>query len=354
MSYPGIYVAACATWLPPPVPVAKAIADGHCDEMLAARTGALSVAVADTESAPEMAARAARIALGRAGYGPADIDLILHANFFYQGHDVWAPASYVQRVAVGNSCLAMEVRQASNGGMAAVELACAYLAADARRTAALVTTGDKCGPPGFDRWRSDQGTVYADGGTALVLSRQRGFARLRSLITVGDPELEGMHRGDDPFGPVPLSSRPTVDLNACKRAFLTRTGTSHAVARVSAGQESAIKQALAEAGVELEGIDRIALPHLGRRRLQVGYFRRFGLAPEVTTWLWSRRVGHLGGGDPIAGLEHLVTTGALGPGGLCLLVSVGAGFTWSAAVVEILERPGWAGTRLDPGASPPG
>ncbi|MGW6603252.1 ketoacyl-ACP synthase III family protein [Streptomyces sp. NPDC055036] len=339
-----LHIASCATWLPPAVTVDREIADGHCDPATAAATEALAVVIAGEESAPEMAARAARTALDRAGSRPEEIDLVLHASFFYQGHDLWAPASYVQREAVGNSCPAMEVRQVSNGGMAAVELAAAYLAADPRRSAALVTTGDRFRPPGFDRWRSDPGTVYADGGTALVLSRHDGFAALRSLATVSVPELEGMHRGADPFGPAPFSGRPVVDLEACKRAFLAEHGVPYAVARVAAAQETAIERALSEAGTDLAGIDRIALPHLGRRRLEAGYFRRFGIEEKTTTWPWSRRIGHLGAGDPIAGLDHLVADGELAAGDTCLLVSVGAGFSWSCAVVEILRTPSWART----------
>jgi 3-oxoacyl-[acyl-carrier-protein] synthase III len=342
MNHANLYIAGCGTRLPPMVSTEDALATGDCDEALATLTGALGVVVAREESAPEMAARAARLALRRAACGAADIDLLLHASVFYQGHDVWAPASYIQRVAVGNTCPAMEVRQASNGGMAALELAAGYLAADPARSAALVTTGDKCSLPGFDRWRSDPGTVYGDGGTALVLSRRRGFARVRSLVTVSDPELEGMHRGGDPFALAPCGTRPTVALDACKRAFLARTGVSYAVARVSAGQEAAIKQALTQAEIELGDIDRVVLPHLGRRRLQAGYFSKFGLDPASTTWPWSQYVGHLSAGDPIAGFDHLITSGALGAGDTCLVVSVGAGYSWSCAVIEVLERPRWA------------
>lgn len=338
-----LYIDGIGTWLPPRVHTEEAVADGRFHAALARTTEVVSVAVAGEESAPEMAVRAARTALARAHARSADIDLVLHASFFYQGHDLWAPASYVQHKAVGNSCPAMEVGQVSNGAMAAMELAGAYLAVDSGRSAALVTTGDKFCPPGFDRWHSDPGTVYGDGGTAMVLSRRTGFARLLSLVTVSTPELEGMHRGDDPFAAAPFQHRPQVDLEACKRDFLAGTGTSYAVALVSSGQESAIKQALAAADLGLDDIDRIVLPHLGRRRLQAAYFATFGINPARTTWLWSRTVGHLGAGDPIAGLDHLVSTGALDAGDTCLLVSVGAGFNWSCAVVEILQRPSWAG-----------
>ncbi|MGH3982307.1 MAG: ketoacyl-ACP synthase III family protein [Pseudonocardiaceae bacterium] len=337
-----LYLVGCGTWLPPAVTTAQALAAGDCDEKLATMAAMLSVAVADKEPAPEMAARAARVALDRAGCGPSDIDLILHASLYSQGCHLWAPASYVQRVAVRNQCPAMEVRQVSNGGMAAIELARGYLAASPERSAALITTGDRMSSPGFDRWRSDPGTVYADGGTALVVSRHAGFARLRSLVTVSDPELEGMHRAGDPFGEPILVDQPTVDLDACKREYVAETGQSFTATRIAAGQQAALAGALAAAGVGLGDVDRIALPHMGWRRLKACFFTRFGIDPDITTWPWSRHVGHLGAGDPIAGFDHLVSAGALGRGDLCLLASVGSGFSWSCAIVEVLERPCWA------------
>lgn len=342
MKTEGMFVAGSASALPPAMSVERAIAEGLCEESAARAVGMTSVTVSEGESGPELAARAGVTALDRAGVAPAEVDLVLHASIYYQGQELWAPASYVQRVAVGNHCPAMQIGQVSNGGMAAMELATAYLKADPTRSAALLTAGDRFCPPGFDRWRSDPGTVYADGGAALVLSRRRGFARLRSLATVSRPELEGMHRGTVPFGPVPFSHRDRVDLEACKDEFAAEVGKSFLLSHLGAGQREAIKTALADAELELADIDWFVLPHLGYRRLAAGYFTKFDIDPERSTWSWSRTVGHLGAGDQFAGLDHLVTTGAAGPGSRCLLVGVGAGFSWSCAVVEVLERPDWA------------
>lgn len=319
---------------------AEALERRLCEQSLVNSTGMLSVTVSEDESGPEMAAAAGAVALESSGLSPDDIRLVLHASIYYQGHELWAPASYVHRRVVGTGCPAMEVRQVSNGGMAAVELAAAYLAGSAQPGAALVTTGDRFCPPGFDRWRSDPGTVYGDGGTALVLSRLGGFARFRSLVTVSAPELEGMHRGDGPFDRVPFEVRPLVDLEACKKAFVADTAVrARAIARTGERQQEVIDRALARAGVTLADIDTVVLPHLGRRRLQAGYLSRLGIPAERTTWPWSRTVGHLGAGDPFAGFDHLVRTRRPAPGTLFLLTSVGAGFSWSAAVVETTGEP---------------
>ncbi|MGW4644210.1 ketoacyl-ACP synthase III family protein [Sphaerisporangium sp. NPDC004334] len=347
-----IHIAATGSALAPLVTVEEALARGDCDPDTARRTEALSVAVAGEESPAEMAAAAARAALGRSGRDPADVGLILHAAVYYQGHDLWPPASYVQRTAVGNRCPAVEVRQMSNGGMAAIDLAAGYLSAARPGSAALITAADRFSPPGFDRWRSDPGTVYADGGVALVLARGHGLARLRTIVTVSDPELEGMHRGDDPFGVAPFSVRRPMDLEVWKRAFVARTGLSACLSRIAAGLREAVDTALDEAGVKLADVDRFLLPHFGRRRLAAALLRPLGVDVERTTWPWSRRVGHLGAGDQIAALDHLFSSGAAAPGDTLMLLGIGAGFTWSCAVLEVTERPRWA--THSPGRPVPG
>jgi 3-oxoacyl-[acyl-carrier-protein] synthase-3 len=345
MRFDDLYVAGCAAHLPPAVTVAEAIADGHCDPAAARRCGAGAVTVAGPDdTATGMAAKAARTALERAGVPAADIGLLLHATLYDQGHDLWGSASHVQALALPGDhrpCPALEVRQVSNGGMAAMELAASYLAAGTDRPAALLTAGDAFRPPGFDRWRSDPGTVYADGGAALVLSRTGGFARVRSLVTVSEPRLEGMHRGDHAFTPPADGRIRRVDLDECKRQFLARTGKGPAVAWVSSGQRRALTEALDAAGTDIAAIDAFVLPHLGRRRLEAGFFQPFGIPPERSTCDWSRDVGHLGGGDQFAGLAHLVETKRLSLGDRVLLAGVGAGFSWSAAVLEITAVPWW-------------
>lgn len=341
MRFEDIYVCGVGSWLPPAMAAADALAAGLCDAATVHRDGMVSVAVATatSEIPAEMAARAARLALRRSGHERGDIDLVLHASLYDQAFDLWAPASYVQRTAVGNRCPAMEVRQVSNGGMAALELAIAYLTAVPGRTAALLTAADRFDPPGFDRWRSDPGTVYADGGAAMVVSARDGFARVRSLVLGSDPGLEGMHRTGHAFGSPSFASRSRVDLEVCKRGFLTEVGMSFAASRVATGQRDVVKAALADADTDLDAIDRVVLPHFGRRRLDKAFVRTLGLDINRTTWAWSRRVGHLGAADQFAGLAHLVETGALAPGDRCALLGVGAGFSWSCAVLEIVATP---------------
>ncbi|MCO6008423.1 ketoacyl-ACP synthase III family protein [Actinoallomurus purpureus] len=343
----SLYIAGTGTWLPEPMTVDEAGRAGLCERRRVWNTGTVSVCVATKESAPEMAVMAARSALDQARCDPQDIALVLHAATYYQGHDMWAPASYVQRFALDNRCPAMEVRQLSNGGLAALELASAYLLADRERVAALITTADRFCLPGYDRWRTDPSTICGDGGTAVVLSATGGYAVVRGLATVSDPALETIGRGDDPFGDAPLSARAPINLSTHAAGVAGEIGLETLLRRIESGQRQAFERAAADAGVAFSRIDWFVLPNMGRTRMKTHFFEPFGIDPDRTTWAWGSRTGHLGAGDQFAGLDHLVATGKLLPGQTCMLAGVGSGFTWSAAVIEMTGRPDRAPRRPD-------
>jgi 3-oxoacyl-[acyl-carrier-protein] synthase-3 len=338
MRFENLYIAGTGRRLPEPTTIEEAEQAGLCERRLIWRTEMVSVCVA-SESGPEMAAHAASSALRQAACDPDEISLILHANTYYQGHDLWPPASYVQQVAVGSHCPAIEVRQMSNGGMAALELAASYLAADPNRGQALVTTGDRFCLPGYDRWRTDPGTICGDGGTAMVLSTQRGYARMRSLVSWSDSSLEKLGRGDDSFGPAPFSARRPIDSDVQRASLVKEIGLDEVLNRIDAGQRETFKRALSDANVEQSDIDWFVLPSLGRGRLKAHFLEPLSIDPDRTTWSWGRQIGHLGAGDQIAGFGHLAESGKLLPGQRCLLAGVGAGFSWSAAVVEMIRLP---------------
>ncbi len=339
MRWEDVFFDSGAIWLPAVVPAERAVADGLVEAEVVRRAQVTGVTVSEHgQSPPEMAVAAAQIAVARSSF--PEISLILHASSYYQGHDMWAPASYVQHHAVGNHCPAIEIRQTSNGGMASVELAAAHLVG-AGGTAALLTTADRFSFPGIDRWRSDEGTVLADGATAVVLTRGSGFAKLQSLVMLSEPALERMHRGADPFSLAPLSVRCPLNMGETTSAFLRSPEGQRSVVLMASRQREVVSRALDEAEVTLSEVDWFVLPHFGRRRLDVNFFRRLGIDPARTLWTWSRGIGHLGAGDQFAGLTWLVETGAVRPGDRCLLLGVGGGFTWSAAVLEIVETPAW-------------
>ncbi|HEV2639450.1 MAG TPA: ketoacyl-ACP synthase III family protein [Actinocrinis sp.] len=341
MKTSGLFIAGIGTYLPPATKVEQAVADGRFDAEEAEDMHLESVCEATDEAPPDMAVSAAGSALERSGHQAQDIALLLHASVYFQGLELYPTASYIQHAVLGDHPgLAFEVKHASNGAMTALDIAARCLASTPDAVAALVTTADKVTLPAIDRWNSDIGIVPGDGAAAMVLSKRSGFAQVLSTSTVSDPTLERLHRGDAPFTPHNDPTQP-IDLRLRKLQYLGEVELDEFTRRFRTGLRTCVNGALADAGIRLADVARFAVPHFGRMVLHRECLVALDVDEDLTTWSWGRTVGHLGAGDQIAGLGHLVESAAVDVGDYCMLLGVGAGFTWTCAVVRIVELPSW-------------
>lgn len=338
MRWNEMYIAGTGSCFPERDDCARAVAEGRYDAHEHERNGYRSISVGGDLCAADMAVAAARPALARSGHTGDDIGLVLHATVHHQGQDHWTPASYVQRQAVGGRAPAVEIRQGSNGGLAGLDLALSHLTVRQDQNAVLVTTADKFCPPVYDRYNSDKWMVLGDGGSAAVVSRRGGFARVVATVTDSDPDLEEMYRGDR-FTDTPFATGLPLDLRERKREYMDRVGLPEVALRCSEGLQNVVKGALGDACTDLDGIARFVFPNVGKSLVQWDYLDTFGIDEERTTWEWGSGIGHAGAGDQFGGLDHLVGTGTLNAGDKVVLAGSGIGFSWACAVLEIVERP---------------
>jgi 3-oxoacyl-[acyl-carrier-protein] synthase-3 len=89
-------------------------------------------------------------------------------------------------------------------------------------------------------------------------------------------------------------------------------------------------------------IRRFVMPNNGQTVRWWGMLADMGIDLDRTTWEFGRTVGHLGAGDQVAGLDHLLASDALAAGDLVVLAGSGYGFNWGAAVIEVIHVPDWA------------
>ena len=345
MRWQHLYIAGTGTYFPEGVETAEeAVAAGRYspDEHAANGIRAVRTAGAD-EAPPVMAARAGARAVERSGHATGEVSLVLHSCMGYQGQDFWTPAHYVQRETVGGTGAAMEIRQGSNGGLAALELAAAHVAGRPDVTAALLTTGDAFRLPYVDRWRTESQQVYGDAGTALVLSGREGIARLRSTASRSAPELEPLYRGTDGWSASPDRDRWPLDLRTRTRRYLLADPFRYdaVIARTGECLDLVVREALADADAKPSEVAFVVHPAIGQTIVEHSYVGPLGIAPDRTVYGWARDYGHLGAGDQFAGIDHLLATGRADRGDLILVLGVGIGYMWTAAVVEVLAAPGW-------------
>jgi 3-oxoacyl-[acyl-carrier-protein] synthase III len=340
MRFNDIYVAGVASWLPAREPIGQGRYEPGVQEEHAYES--ICVAGAD-DSPPDMAVRAGRLALTRSGLDPAEVSLLLHASVWYQGLDMWSPSAYIQHALLGENrtAQAIDLNQQCSGVVSALQLAADHLVAGPDRRAAIVTSAERYSPPGIDRWHIEGAhLVYGDGAGALVLARDRGFARLLAVNTVADTTLEPMNRGDSMFTPFSPASQGPLDMQARREAFLRQMDMDEVVARLKRGHADALHGMLDEAGLKITDVSRFIFPHSGLSLL-TDLAGQFGVDVSQTTWELGRTTGHVGAADPITGLTYLLEQGQLSVGERVMLVSIGAGWYWSTALVECVEVPDW-------------
>jgi 3-oxoacyl-[acyl-carrier-protein] synthase III len=334
MQWENIHIAGLGVYLPPAESAADAVADGRYDAEEFEANGITSVLVEPERSAPEMAVLAARDAITHSAVNPADIRMVFHSGLWFQGVDMWPAASYVARFSVGDRVTAFDLQQQCNAAVGGIDLAASRLVFEGGG-AALLTTGDRFCLPGVDRWRTEKGLPYGDGGTAMLLSTEGGFARLLSTATVSDNGLEQVLRGPRFFddrqpGPLDIASR-------IEHHFVHNGGMRASTVRLADAVKSAIGQALAEAKTELADLNGVVIPAAGRAKLDWQLSQLVGVEEHQTTWPFARTHGHLGAGDQFAGLRHLMVNGVVSAGDRVLIVGGGAGLTCTCAVVEITD-----------------
>jgi 3-oxoacyl-[acyl-carrier-protein] synthase III len=320
------YLAGVGAFLPERIGTEQAVARGWYPAARAAGSGIVSVCVAAESTAPEMAVLAAREALDMAGPHAADVRAVLHTHLNAQGPAYWDAAPYIALHTLGTSVPGYDLRQSCNGGLAAVELG-------ARLTAGgdvLVTVADRFDTTGFDRWTCDSQAVYGDGAAAVLVSARGGFARILAIATGADNGLEAESRGesDEPDGPVDFTARR-------ERYHETVVPLREHLGRVREVLTGTLKRVLDEAGRTVDEITRV-VPVVSTQPGLLGLFQNvLGIDDARSTWDFGATTGHLGAADNLAGLHHLVTTGAVRAGDTVLLIGDGTGFTTTMAVVEL-------------------
>jgi 3-oxoacyl-[acyl-carrier-protein] synthase-3 len=333
-----IYIQSLGVHLGERVDLAEAVADGRYPAADFDASGLLAVSVSDKHP-PDQAVAALRQALDRESIPPEDFRLLLHAIAYFQGEDMWTPSNYIQLNTIGGSAPAIDVDQKSNGGLATLALAAGYLSQYDDASVAI-TSGERFCLPGFDRFRADPSTVFGDGGTAMVLGRRPGFARILSCVMTSDSTLEDMFR-DGALKDAPRSGQTPLSLRKRTQAYMRRhiTDLDELSQRIMQKHVDCLQQALDETKTDLSEVSGTVLNVVGQT---VAWGRHLGLEQERTNWEFGRRTGHMGPGDQTAGLDDLLTSGRLSPGDRVVLTSTGYGFNWGTAVLEILHIPDWA------------
>lgn len=292
------------------------------DEWISTRTGIKERRISEGENTSDLAAKAALIAIEKAKIKVDDIDLIILAT---STPDALTPATavYVQNKIGAYNAACFDISAACSGFVYALNVASQFIKTGQSK-AAIVIGADVLSK--VTDW-TDRNTcvLFGDGAGAVVLvpSEEKGIGSLFFGADGRKTEYLGISC-------VPVKN-PYVKPEKIENIKLTMDGKE--VFRFATGiVVEAINKVLKDSGLSLDDIKYI-VPHQANYRI-IDYVARKLNVSQDKFYLNLQRYGNTSAASIPIALDEMDDSKLLNKGDKIILVAFGAGFTWSAALVE--------------------
>ncbi len=304
------------------------------DEWIQERTGIkerrwIDPKTDDTTSS--MGAKAAKIAIERAGLTKDDIDFIIFATL---SPDMYFPGGGVRvQDMLGMPTIgALDIRNQCSGFIYALSVADQFIKTGMYKNILVIGSENHSG--GLDRSTRGRGVtvIFGDGAGAAVLSRseEEGKGILSSHL-----HAEGKHANELALAgpstgrwiPEIMEANDPEDISY----FPYMNGQfvfKHAVVRFS----EAIVEGLKANNLEKEDIDML-IPHQANLRIAQFIQKKFGLADDKV-YNNIQKYGNTTAASVIIALTEAWEEGKINRGDLVVLAAFGSGFTWGSVVLR--------------------
>jgi 3-oxoacyl-[acyl-carrier-protein] synthase III len=323
---PAVGVLATGTYLPTPRMTSEELSrrTGIPRVVLESKFGLRQKPVPGPDDHPcEMGARAARIALERAGIDPLEIDVVVSISEEHKERPLMVSGIKIQQLVGAKNAWAVDVAQRCCTTIAGLTLARALMQTDPRVKTVLLAGGYRNGDL-IDYRNPNVSFMYglAAGGGALLLRRDHGDNHLLGGALVSDGDF-----ADDVSCAAGGTLQPlTRELVGTAAAMLDVHDPDGMKARLAERSHRNFMRVIAEAAGG-RPIDYLALLHM-KRSAHAAVLAELGLAAEQSTYLEDH--GHIGQFDPILSLELGLAAGRVKPGALVVMASAGVSYAWGA------------------------
>ncbi|MEH0020142.1 MAG: 3-oxoacyl-[acyl-carrier-protein] synthase III C-terminal domain-containing protein [Desulfobacter sp.] len=291
-------------------------------------TGIETVRVSD-ELPSELSLKAAKKVLAKANIAPEEIDLLVGFTSIPEDYTgpTWSAIGYVQEKLGMKNAFATAV---NTGGCAsfhvALEAACALMNSSDDIKTALLVAGDRT-PTGNKIYFPI--TVTSDGGGALILKKDHNRGQ---ILGIENYSIGRLH--DVWYVPgIPLDRKGPVDETAiymhCDYDKFNKT-----IIPLNAFMfRKIIRSVLKKNGLSLDDIDYFIYPSFTKWD-QSTFMKAMNIPPEKIYLDNLKRIGHVQESDMVINYVDAVSDGHITEGKTVMVVSNGAGFFWSAAIVK--------------------
>jgi 3-oxoacyl-[acyl-carrier-protein] synthase-3 len=296
------------------------------DEWILTRTGIKERRIAAPEQATsDMALEAAKKALQNAGLKPGDLDLIIVATIT---PDMPTPstACWVQGKLGAPQAAAFDISAACSGFVYGLSIAKAFVESGLYKHILLIGAEKLTA---FVDWK-DRATcvLFGDGAGATIIGpvTEGGREILSAYMAANgcDADLLKIPGGGSKYPPTEFSQKEGLH-------YLKMQGKEIFKIGVKVMAES-VQKALQAAGMTLDQVT-LMIPHQANLRIIQAIGERLGL-PQEKIYVNVDKVGNTSAASIILALDEAVQKGRLKKGDILVMVAVGAGTTYAAAVVR--------------------
>jgi 3-oxoacyl-[acyl-carrier-protein] synthase-3 len=295
------------------------------DEWIVQRTGIRERHIVDADEGPaDLALRAARQALDRAGVGPEEIDLIVVGT---TAGDMLFPTTgnLLQHRLGCRNAGSMDVYAACSGSVYSLSVGAQYIQTGKYET--VLCVGAEC---------LSRITDYTDRGTCILLADAAGAAVLRPAdgeAGIIDTDLYSDGRyGELLMLPAGGARYPATHETVDKGMHFAKM-KGNEVFKVAVRMFGDCAQRILERnGFKPTDID-LFVPHQANLRIIEAAVKRLGL-PMERVIVNVERYGNTGAASVYVALEEAWATKRLRAGDLVLLAAFVGGFTWGAALLR--------------------
>ncbi|BCZ48273.1 3-oxoacyl-[acyl-carrier-protein] synthase 3 [Clostridium gelidum] len=320
----NVEISAIGAYLPPLVVTNDKISEfvETNDEWIVQRTGVSERRISEGENTSDIATKAAKIALERAGVNPEDLDLIIVATI---SPDMFIPsvACIVQSNLNADNAACFDISVACSGFVYALEIANGLMQSMKYKNALII--GAEVLSKVTD-W-TDRSTciLFGDGAGAAVLKQSKTKGIIKSYLRADGKKGNALTIGgadiDTPFSKEKILQDKYIKMNG-------REILRFAVPAIA----EAVTEVLKDTNISLDEIKYI-VPHQANYRIIKLAAEKLKLN-EDKFYLNLDKVANTSSATVPIALNEMYEKGLLNKGDKLILVAFGGGLTYAASVIE--------------------
>ena len=304
------------------------------DEWIRQRTGIETrywVKDGDDVGTSDLALEASKIALERAGWEPADLDLIVLATMT---SDVYVPGSGVilQHKLDAKNVPALDIRQQCTGFLHGLELCDAYIQSGKAQKILLVGAETQSRFLELTTRYRDTAVIFADGaGAACIEARETNE---ESGILASVFHADGKYAGILRVGVPTRKSGPVMNAEVlAKQEYFPYMDGGTVFKLAVTLLPRVARELLEKADMQPEALD-LVVPHQANLRINEAFRDRMKV-PEEKVYNNIQRYGNTTAATIPIALDELMEKGMLKSGDNVMFIGLGAGLTWGGVLYRL-------------------